>query len=115
MEVVTGTLMDNICDDVWTIIQTYYTAYYNTDTLFVIGKLDIFVIGKLNEKYEGFRLINKRDLEGKKIIAMLNKSYEKNKGLLSIDNCTSYCANQDGLDLCDICGDGMDLFVDDHY
>lgn len=115
MEKITGTLMDGICDDVWSIIQTYYMAYYDTDKLFVVGKLDIFVIGKLNRKYKGFKLINKRDLNNTKIITMLNKSYEKNKGLLSIDNCTSYYANRDPLDLCNICGDGMDLRVGNYY
>ena len=69
-----NTIFENVCDDLWKKISYYCDNYM------------IFVIGKFNKSYPGYRLLTNEEIHLDHFKDELAKYYTKNNGIYSLDN-----------------------------
>ena len=67
-----GSLLDNILEDLQPTISEYIRTY------------PLFAIGKYGENYEGYRIVNKSDMDNPYFVKFLIDSYRDCRGLYSL-------------------------------
>jgi len=67
-------ILDNILEDLRPIILEYIRTY------------PLFAIGKYRSTYEGYRIVNKSDMDNPYFVKLLANSYRDNIGLYSLDD-----------------------------
>lgn len=83
-----GTLLDDILKDLQLIIIEYIRTY------------PLFIIGKYNITYDGYRLVDKSDMDNPDFVKLLVDSYWVNGGIYSIDDSSGYVLCIKGYILC---------------
>jgi len=92
--IIPNTILENIVGDLRPTLKKYY------------GSIPIFGIGIHDKKYEGYQLIQKSELESIRFMISLDMYYQKNKGILLLDDL--------GEEHIYVRGDNIDLYTDDY-